>query len=193
MADSSETRVLSPYEVVQLDCRQHYRWLKGWSIFYVVLLCVLVTVNLVASDVATKHATLVGAVGAGLGIIGLFIHLLTGTARKGEYHLGFFNIFDTHLKKHLHAEGDSPVGTASTDELISDIEARAELERLAGHWANRLLAPAVVTGLSLFLWLVFDEPLFALFNEVIGLAITQAQHYTMPSAALEYVSIERGV
>lgn len=194
MADSPETRVLSPYEVVQLDCRQHYRWLRRWSAFYTVLLCALVTVNLLASDPATKHATLIGAVGAGLGILGLFIHLLTGTARKGEYHLGFFNIFDTHLRRHLRGNGEGiPNGAGSEDELRSDIEARAELERLARHWANRLLSPVVVTALSLFLWLVFDEPLFALFNEVIGLVLTQAQHYTMPSAALEYMSIERGV
>ncbi len=145
----SDTHAQSFYEVVRLDCHQHYQWLKGWSIFYAVLLCVLVIVNLVTSDTATKHATLVGAVGAALGIVGLFIHLLTGTARKGEYHLGFFNIFDTHLEKHLCARGsEGPEDAASKDELASDIEARAELERLAGHWANRLLAPVAVTGLA---------------------------------------------
>jgi hypothetical protein len=176
-------------ETIARDCRQHRRWMYFWLAFYIVLTALLVLVFVTTEKPEVRHAAFIGYIGSALGILGLLISALTGSPGKGLSLVeigGFLNIFHMPLRL-FHYEMSScevPPG-----ELVAAAESavleRAEAERLAWLWINRVPGIVVVTVLSLILWLVYHEPVFAAVNMVAGLLITQAQYYTQPSAAMK--------
>ncbi len=176
-------------KTIARDCRQHRRWIYFWLAFYIVLTVLLVLVFVTAKKSEVRHAVFIGYIGSTLGIFGLLISALTGSPGKGLSLVeigGFLNIFHMPLR-HFHYEMSSC--EVPTGELVAAAESavleRAEVERLAWLWINRVPGIVVVTALSLILWLVYHEPVFAVANMFASLLITQAQYYTQPSAAMK--------
>ena len=188
-------------KVIDEDCRQSTRWVNTWWTLYLVVLALLLTGYFVAPDIHLKHGSLIGAILTGLGLVGLLLHTTTGTVRPPSLKPGALSIFETTLTRHASdkMEPGATRNEAEQGEAIGALLERAGIEIAARSWSNkvlaptallvfnRLLAPVIVTILSLYLWLVFHEPVIAGINFVIGLTLTQVQHYTMPTAAMKYV------
>jgi hypothetical protein len=179
-------------EAISKDCRQYSRWTHFWLVFYILLAAVTLTVHLTTGDQHLKHAMLFGIIGGCLGVGGMMISPLTGIAGDTEHGFSSFNIFAMPLKSFTRA-GDTGAEEQAVAKLAA-LRERAEVEHSARLLVNRLPGLAVVSLFSLLLWLVLDEPGYAVVNLVIGLLITQAQLYTQPTAAMKSPAlVERAV
>ncbi len=190
-ADQGLTRHGFLLETIVKSCRLHSRWMYFWVAFFFLLTCILSLVYIFSRDIHMKHAVLIGAIGTSLGLIGVCISPLTGPAGKGLLNPAFYNMFEMPLKRFMSDSGlsDSDKSEESLDRADSVLRQRAAQEREARLWTNRILAIGVVTALSLVLWLVYHEPLFAFVNEFIGLLITQALFYSQPTAAVRTIEL----
>jgi hypothetical protein len=200
--DTNPTDMASEIQkVIDEDCRQSTKWVNTWWTFYWIVLALLLAGYFLAPDIHLKHGALIGFILTALGLVGLLLHTTTGTVRPPSLKPGALSLFETTLTRYASEEME-PGATrneAEVGQAIGALLERAGIEIAARSWVNkvlaptallvfnRLLAPAIVTILSLYLLLVFHEPLIAAINFVIGLTLTQVQHYTMPTAAMKYV------
>jgi hypothetical protein len=156
--------------------------------FFIILTTILVLAFAISTDPHVRDAVLIGFIGSALGIIGIFIHAATGPAGRKLPDAASLRIFDSPIEDFVGRYDERDVCEdgecrAEAEELVHN---RAQQEREARLPVNRLLSIVVVTVLSLILWLVLREPIFAAINEIAGLIITQTQHYTQPNAVMRY-------
>ena len=197
-------------KAIDEDLEQSSRWFYGWWTFYILLTAAMVFGMATSSSTFVNyaklvpqmvHVTFINAILGVLGIVGLMLHATTGTLRPPSFKPAAMNIFETTLTPY----GSETRGTgAPLDEAAQGKAAEALVERggielgarclvnkvLAPPVATiiaRTMAPVIVVIMSLILWLVYHTPMFAAITLVVGLAVTQIQYYTMPSAAMKYV------
>ena len=179
------------WDTMQRDSRQNSRWVLFWLEFFIIFTCVLSLGYWMTANHHLEDALLVGIIGTSLGVLGIFISAVTGPAGLSVSSARFWNPFDHPI--------DDFLARRSLEEVCEDSDCRADAYRLlkeratqereARRFVNRLLSIGVVTALSLVLLVVFREPVYAAFNMIFGLLITQTQHYSMPSAAMKAASL----
>jgi len=195
-------------KVIDEDLRESTRWSHTWWAFYIILTTLMVFSCLTAegtfagdTGILLKHVSFINAILGLLGIVGLMLHATTGALRPPSFKPAAMNIFETTLTPYgSEARGASaPLDEAEQGKAAEALVVRAGIEIGARSLVNkalappavtifaRLSAPVIVTALSLILLLVYHTTVFAIITFVVGLTITQIQHYTMPSAAMKYV------
>jgi hypothetical protein len=178
-------------ETINSECKKYNKWLYIWLSFYIVLDALLIVAYVSIKKLDTQHALLVGIFCTTLGLFGIFIHALTGYPLKGISIRGlarFFNIFTMPLMPFRKA---LLLGTVPDAQLVAETQAaiveRAETERFARHWLNRMPAVVVLGGFVFVAWLVYHIPILGIINFVAGMVISQTQFYTQPAVALRAV------
>jgi hypothetical protein len=195
-------------KAIDEDLEQSSRWFHIWWAFYIILATFMAFSALTAevtfhgtTGTLLKHVSFINFILGLLGIVGLMLHATTGTLRPPSFKPAAMNIFETTLTRHgSEARGASaPRDEAEQGKAAEALVERAGIEIAARSLVikplappvatifARLSAPVIVTALSLILLLVYHTTLFAIVTFVVGLTITQIQHYTMPSAAMKYV------
>jgi len=205
---TDETSTTDPVQkAIDEDLEESSNWFYYWWMFYIVLIAFMGLGYWTAPSTFPTyythimHASFINAILGVLGIVGLMVHATTGTLRPPSFKPPAMNIFETTLTRYgSEATGASaPRDEAEQGKAAEALVERGGIELGARCLVNKVLAPPVATiiarisapvivvVLSLILWLAYHEPLFAAITVVIGLATTQIQYYTMPSAAMKYV------
>ena len=207
MAD--EASAADPVQkVIDEDLEESSNWFFGWWIFYVVLIVFMglgywtAPTTFPTYYTHIMHASIINAILGVLGLVGLMLHATTGILRPPSFKPPAMNMFETTLTRFgsdATGPGAPPRDEAAQGEASMALVERGGIELGARCFINKVLAPPVATiiarlsgpvivvVMSLILWLAYGEPLWAGVTVVIGLATTQIQYYTVPSAAMKYV------
>lgn len=143
---------------LERDATTAPRWFWGWTVGYALAGGTQVALSRYAPERGLRVDARVRAVGAGLGVIGMFISPVGPSVP-------------------LPAPDDGPGLKAAVAE-------QARREREARGWLNHLLCALVATGSASYLLFAEDRPGSAAFTLVSSLLVGEAQIYTTPDAAL---------
>ncbi|MRG97009.1 hypothetical protein [Polyangium spumosum] len=147
--------------------RWWYGWYTGWTALTVGQGAVAVAIT----DPGLRADAAVGAVGSSLGLIPL----------------SFVPFPARHAAADLRAMPDATPDErrkklARGERLLRE---SAESEVLRRKWFNHVLSGTVSTGVGLVLALGYGRPVTGALSATIGIALSEAQIFTMPTAAID--------
>ncbi|MDC3955306.1 hypothetical protein [Polyangium jinanense] len=147
--------------------RWWYGWYTGWSALTVGQGVIAVAVT----DPGLRADAAVGAVGSSLGLIPL--GLAPFPARHAAADLRAMPESTPEERRKKLARGER---------LLRE---SAESEVLRRKWFNHVLCGTVSTGVGLVLALGYGRPVTGALSATIGIALSEAQIFTMPTAAID--------
>jgi hypothetical protein len=164
------------------------KYFIGTLVFYLVLIAVFALLILIAEDPKARGADIGILILVSLGFLGEWISPLRGLRGSGVGFAGFLNLFHLPLADRLDELEDegrwnSPEERLHFAEELLEHQAAAEKEM--GAWPNRLLSIVVITAIDLLIWLVWDNWIMALINQVIALVVSQIHINIAPNASLK--------
>lgn len=171
--------------------RRTKRYFVGSIMFYALVIAFLVFLTLTAREASLRNAFIAFIVLSYLGFNGLWISSLRGL-RGRKFSLGdFLRLFRLPLTAELRKLEDED-GWDSEEEREHfaleqlELQAKAENEHLA--WPNRILSLSVITAIDLLVWLVWHNPVMALANQVVAMAISQIHINLGPKVSMKAVA-----
>lgn len=165
-----------------------YKWLAGSWVFYLLLMAVFLALFLIGETGGDKGFAAMVFVLNFLGFLGLWISPIRGIRGADAKISGILDLFHLPLSDRLaelradNLAADPGERLQRAEELLREREAQ---ERETRAWPNRLLGIVVITIIDLLVWLVWDEPVLALINQVAAMIINQIQITLAPTAAVK--------
>jgi len=147
------------------------RWWFGWYTGWTALTVVQGTAALVVGDPGLRTDAAVGAVGSSLGLIPL--GLAPFPARYAAADLRAMPASTPEERRRKLTRGER---------LLRE---SAEAEALRRKWFNHALCVTVSTGVGLVLALGYERPVTGALSAMAGIALSEAQIFTMPTAAID--------
>lgn len=164
------------------------RYFAGSLIFYGLVIAFLVFLTLTAREASSRNAFIAFIVLSYLGFNGLWISSLRGLRGRKFTADDFLRLFRLPLAAELRKlEDEERWGGEKERERFAleqlEFQAKAEREHLA--WPNRILSLSVITVVDLLVWLVWHNPVMALANQVVAMAISQIHINLGPKTSLK--------
>lgn len=146
------------------------RWWYGWYIGWSGLTVGQSVIAVAATDAGLRADSAVGAVGSSLGIGPLGVFPFPACTAAAELRSLSASTPDERLRKLKRAEG-----------LLRN---SADAEAFGRSWITHALSGTVSIALGLVLGLGYKRPVTGALNAVAGIAISEAQIFTQPTAAI---------
>lgn len=147
------------------------RWWCGWYTGWLGLTAVQSVVAVATTDPGLRADSAVGAVGSSLGVIPLGLFPFPATFVAADLRALPASTPSERRKKLARAEGF--------------LRASAEAEAFGRSWISHALSGTVSVALGLVLGLAYRRPLTGALNAVAGVALSEAQIFTQPTAAID--------
>ena len=147
------------------------RWWYGWYTGWTALTVGQGAFALATTDPGLRADAAVGAVGSSLGLIPLALVPFPALHAAADLRAMPDATPDERRKKLTHGE-----------RLLRESAASEVLRR---KWFNHVLCGTVSTTVGLVLALGYDRPVTGVLSAVAGIALSEAQIFTMPTAAID--------
>lgn len=188
IAAGEEGRLADIIAALEESIRKTRRYIIGTGIFYLVLIVVFLILVLTVKDPKARGADIGILILVSLGYLGMWISPLRGLRGTKFSISGFFLLLHLPLEDKLEELEDesrwsSPEERLRRAEEMLEHQAAAEKEHRA--WPNRLLSLVVITIVDLLIWLVWDNWIMALVNQVIAIIVSQVHMSMGPTSAIK--------
>lgn len=178
------------------SAKKTMKYFVGSAIFYSVLIAVFAVLLAFFYEEPEDRGFAIGVlILLGLGFLGMWISALRGL-RDPEFQWGrFLNLAYLPLPGRLRALEDASLWSGGEERLAAAEETfarRVAEEREMQAWPNRMLSIAVITVIDLLIWLVWDNLLSAVINQVVAMIVSQVHITLAPKSCLKLAQASPG-